>query len=381
MAQYTLKLTNSVIYSIGDTHGCDRQVIDFIQKLAIRSELRGEARPAFIQLGDLCDGFAFPKEHTVDVLRVCNQTRLAEMPELRAALLDSGNRFIDWERYAGVRGELTGRELLETAQEDIVDAVYQAFRCYETLMLYSRHQQRYPQDFYVIFGNHDADLLRGRCAYGRQQKYIMLGLLGFSPQEVLAHMTEGTPDIVLRHPWLKWLSERPHILLSHDTVYMHGGPTGALGDRFAAPHNGFETWLDEIDKARANGWDDPHFTEHECFLSPDGAANDWLRHPERVLNFLAAARRQYCAVGHSPFLDFEKGPMLDLANTPHKHLFATPAQLPPQGRLIKHDTNMKRIGELWACRHETGTDVWTGMDAEMKESALRPGFENETCAN
>lgn len=378
MAKYTVKLSQSVIYSIGDTHACGGQILEFVQKLTLRSERRGEeARPAFVQLGDLCDGFAFPEDRSIEALKGCNQQRLEAMPELKAALFKADQRFIDWERDAGIRHKFTAQELLASTQADVVEATYQAFRCFETLMLYSRHQQWYPEDFYVIFGNHDADLLRGRCAYGRQQKYILLALLGFSPDEVVAHMREGRPELVLRHPWLKWLSERPHIAMSRDTVYMHGGPTGELGARFErADHDDFNAWLEEIDDARANGWDDPHFTEHKCFLSPDGADNDWLRHPERVLNFLAAAQCCYCAVGHSPFLDFEKGPMLDLANSPHKKLFATPAQLPPEGRLIKHDTNMKRVGELWACRHETGTDVWTGIDEALKESALRPGFEN-----
>ena len=56
MAKYTVKLSQSVIYSIGDTHACGGQILEFVQKLTLRSERRGEeARPAFVQLGDLCE--------------------------------------------------------------------------------------------------------------------------------------------------------------------------------------------------------------------------------------------------------------------------------------------------------------------------------------
>ncbi len=377
MAKYTLTLPHALIYSIGDTHGCGREVIEFVQKLTVRSELRGEDQPAFVQLGDLCDGFALPSDHSIASLKALSQQRIRDIPELEHALKQSGKIFLDWDRDEGITGAFSAQELLESTQEDLVVATYQAFKCFETLLLYSRHQQRHPDEFFVIFGNHDADLLRGRCAYGRKQKYILLALLGFTPDQIKLHMTDGSPDVVIQHPWIKWLSERPHIALSADTVYMHGGPTGELSERFAhADRDAFNTWLEEIDIARANGWDDPHFTEHKCFLSPDGADNDWLRHPERILNFLKASSKNYCAVGHSPFLDFEKGPLLDLAHSPHKDLFATPAQLSPEGRLIKHDTNMKRVGQLWACRHQTGSDIWTGIDAELNETKLRPGFPN-----
>lgn len=372
MAKYTVNLSNSIVYSIGDTHGCGREVMDFVTRLELRSCRLGEAHPAYIQLGDLCDGFAFPEDRSVEALRIFSEERLKSMPELRDVLFRESNHFVDWTRNDGVRGLMTGRELFECSRPDVVEAVYQAFRCFETLHLYSRFQQRHPNDFFVIFGNHDGDILRGRCAYGRQQKYILLGLLGLSPDAVINHMQNGKTSRVLRHPCLRWLNQRPHIILSRDTVYMHGGPTGELGASVKT-EEAFSSWLLSLDNARSEGMDHPLFKEHESFLSPDGSSNDWLMHPECIRNFLHAANKKYLAVGHSPFLDYEKGPMLDLehADENMKKLFRTPAQLPPDKCLIKHDTNMKRVGELWACRHEIGTDIWTGIDADLNEFPLR----------
>ncbi len=374
MSKFTVKIPHSVIYSIGDTHGRGREVIEFIQKLEMRSILKGERNPAFIQVGDLCDGFAFPEDDSNESLKAQSWARIESMPELKSVLFYPEHHFVDWERDLGERQRLTGEELMACEDRNTVVAVYQAFKCFETLLLYSRYQRAHSENFFVIFGNHDADLLRGQCAYGRQQKYILLGLLGLSPDAVVAHITQGKTRRVLRNHWLNWMNHRPHMILSGDTVYMHGGPTGALSEELAASGgDGFDRWSLEMDKARGRGMNDPAFTEHSSFLSPDGAANDWLKHPACILDFLKAAQCEYLAVGHSPFLDYEKGPMLDLANaTPDmRYRFRTPAQLPPEGRLIKHDTDMKRMGGLWACRHEVGTDIWTGIDAELNEIPLR----------
>ncbi len=374
MARYSYQLPHSVIYSIGDTHARGREVLEFINKLEIRSYLRGEKSSAFVQVGDLCDGFSMPEQADIESLRSACFARIEEIPELKSVLFHEGNTFVDWDRDLGVRQILAANALLASNDIDVITAVYQAFKCFETLLLYSRWQRSHEDKFYVIFGNHDADLLRGRCAYGRKQKYILLGLLGLSPNAVIAHMAEGKTRRVLRNTWLNWLYRRPHILMSEDTIYMHGGPTTPLAEQLAGTGKpGFEQWLHDMDTARGRGMDHPAFTEHDSFLSPDGEAHDWVHHPERILNFLKAAGKQYLAVGHSPFLDFEKGIRLDLSNPEYHKFFSTPAQLAPEGRLIKHDTDMKRTGELWACRHETGTDIWTGIDAHLNEFPLRKG--------
>ena len=374
MRRYSVRIPNRVVYSLGDTHGCGREVIKFVLGLELRAMLRHDESPAFIQLGDLCDGFAFPEGVDDEGLKALSRQRVREIPELARVLMNERNHFVDWRRDEGVRGQLTGRELLDSTEHDVITATYQALRCFETLLLYARFQRTHRRNFFVLFGNHDADLIRGRCAYGRQQKYLLFGLLGLSPDAVIRHMTEGLTRRVLRNPWIKWLNQRPHIALSADTVYMHGGPTGALSERLAASHD-FDAWLGEADAARSRGVNDPMFDEHHDFLSPDGAPNDWLMHPTRVTDFLEAAERPYLAVGHSPFLDFKKGPVLDLSNPSEemRFKFRTPAQLPPEGRLIKHDTDMKRHGELWACRHVVGSDVWTGIDAQFCETPLRRG--------
>ena len=372
--KYTVRIPHRVVYSIGDAHGRGREVIETIQRLEFRSMLRGESHPAFVQLGDLCDGFAMPPNATDDDLRATVHAKIDEMPDLAAVLHRDGNLFVDWRRDEGVRAKLSGHELLNTTDHDILVALFQAVRCFETLKLFCLFQKSH--EFYVTFGNHDGDLLRGGCAYGRQQKYILLGLLGLSPDAVIAHMTEGRTRRVLRNPWLNWLYHCPHIVMSADTVYMHGGPTGAISERLAREgSDGFTTWIDELDSARRNGLRDIAFAEHECFLSPDGAPNDWTLRPDRISDFLHAAGRKYLAVGHSPFLDYEKGPKLDLehATDEMRHHFTTPGQLAPEGRLIKQDTDMKRTGGLWVCRHEVGTDTWTAFDADLHETPLRRG--------
>lgn len=382
MAEYTQTLQHKVIYSTGDTHGQGRRVLAMLDRLREKSRSAGE-QAAFIQLGDLCDAFSFPPQETDDALRKDVLERMARIPELSLAMRD-GRQLVDWRldnpKYDYYKGSLRGTRdpmfLLEEGERDQLVAIYQAGKCYETLKLYFERQQADPEHFYVVFGNHDADLLRGRSDYGRQQKYLLLGLLGFSPDEVIAHMQKGTPDVILRAPWLAWLNTRPHLILSRDTAYMHGGPTTELVQKLGCDHRAFRRWIRRADLARHVGWNHPMFKEHFSFLSPDGAPNDWLCHPERIAMFCHAAHIRYLAVGHSPFLDFEKGPLLDLKNaTPQdKQCFVSPALLPPDARLIKHDTNLKRYGELWFCRHETGSSLWTAWDeATCTAHAIRCG--------
>ena len=376
MSIYAREITQHVVYSIGDTHGRGREVGDFIDRLRERAKAAGEDA-VFVQLGDLCDCFTLPEPHDNASLREIIRKRIATVPGLREAV--SGQRlFVDWRLFDGslregeVKSFETAESLISCDVPKVLESFYEATMSFETMATFVAMQQA-NDDVIFVFGNHDADLLRGRSDYGRQQKYIFLGLLGFGPDEVVAHMQRGTPDVILHHPWMRWLNERPHLVMSADTIYMHGGPTGALTARLAEQGIGsFEKWVEMLDEARRIGWDHPEFKEHESFLSPDGAPNDWVNHPACILDFLRLAKRQYLAVGHSPFLDFEKGPLIDLAHADNlRPLFHTPAQLPPDGRLIKHDTNLKRGGERWACRHETGTSRWTGINAQFEELPLR----------
>lgn len=380
---YTKKIQHKVIYSTGDMHGQGRRVVGFLDALERQSVAKHE-HAAFIQLGDLCDAFSFPEDKSDKALRQEVRARMECMPELDLAMRD-GRQLVDWrldnpkyDYYKGsLRGTHDGMYLLDEGERDQRVAIYQAVKCFETLKLLYARQTARPEDFHVVFGNHDADLLRGRSEYGRQQKYLLLGLLGFSPDEVIAHMQKGTPAVMLRSPWLAWLNARPHMILSRDTAYMHGGPTTEIVKKIGCDARAFQRWLKQIDHARSQGLEHPVFREHFSFLSPDGAANDWLKHPERILSFCHAARVRYLAVGHSPFLDFEKGRMLDLNNVPEtiRRLFVTPACLPPDKRLIKHDTNLKRQGALWACRHETGTAQWTAWDEATCTAHAMRGWE------
>lgn len=379
MDEFVCRIDSSHVYSIGDTHGRGREVVDFIHRLEARSVDLGEEKPVFVQLGDLCDCFALPD---ANALRGCIKHRIATVDGLADALSHSVG-FVDWRLYAGslregeVRAFVSADELLNSEEPSVLASLYEATMSFETLSLFSALQTSRPDDFIVIIGNHDADLLRGRSAYGRQQKYLLWGLLGFTPEETVCHMFEGTPEKMLRHPWIQWLNERPHIAMTDDTLYMHGGPTGELTSLLRCDGDGaFGRWIDRIGIARHDGWDHPEFEEHACFLSPDGADNDWVNHPDTILDFCRVAGVKYLAVGHSPFLDFEKGPLIDLAKADGlRCLFHTPAQLPPEGRLIKHDTNLKRGGEVWACHHRIGTDVWTGIDVTGDEFPLRHGSE------
>lgn len=379
---YVTQIPNRIVYSIGDTHGRGREVIEFVARLEARSILHGETHPAFVQLGDLCDYFALPMDRSADHLRALNIAMVESCPMLHDAFYRD-IKFGDWQREPNdICGYYTADELLASQDDELQAALYSALKSYETLVMYAGMQQRHSNDFYVILGNHDADLIRGVCAYGRRQKHILFGLLGFSPEEVRAHMMgEGTPKHMLqKSPLLSWLNARPHLAVSEDTVYMHGGPTGALAERLSKEGaEGFEAWLEEVGIARDAGDDGRHFElpvfeEHRSFLAPDGSDNDWLKSPHRITDFLKAARCEYLAVGHSPFLDFEKGLFLDLSDPGLKARITTPAILPPEGRLLKHDTDMKRVGALWACRHESGTSKWTAIRADdMQEYEIRRG--------
>ena len=384
MRRYIRLIKDQIVYSLGDTHGRGQEMCLFVQALTMKLNARGENNPVFVQLGDLCDCFALPKNDHGDVLspeeiRSHIKRRIRQVPGLEKALFgEPGKRFVDWRLYQGslrdgeVHGYITADDLINSEDASVISSLYEATMSFETLACFTKLQQTDPDHFIVIFGNHDADLLRGHSDYGRQQKYIFLGLLGFTPDEVVDHMIHGSPDVILRHPWLKWMNERPHMARSADTIYMHGGPTGSLAHELSlAGNDGFDKWLDELETARQDGWENPAFEEHHSFLSPDGADNDWVYHQNCISDFCHAANVRYLAVGHSPFLDFPKGPLIDLKKAQKwRHLFNTPARLRPDGSLIKHDTNLKRGGEFWACRHETGSDVWTGISADLKEVSL-----------
>lgn len=382
MRRFVHRIESQNIYSLGDTHGRGREMLDFVGKLTQQAKTSGEETPVFIQLGDLCDCFALPKDTQGNVLsiedmRLCVKKRLQQVPGLAEALTQE-KRFVDWRLYpdslreGSIHGIVQAHDLIEREEISVISSLYEASMSFETMACFTSYQQKDPDHFIVIFGNHDADLLRGHADYGRQQKYIFWGLLGFTPDEVIEHMIHGTPSVILRHPWMQWLNERPHLAQSSDTLYMHGGPTGELSKNLAkSGKDGFEKWLDELESARSEGWEHPAFKEHYSFLSPDGADNDWVYHPETISSFCEAAGVHYLAVGHSPFLDFPKGPLIDLKNAQQwRPLFHTPARLVPDGRLIKHDTNLKRGGEFWACRHQTGTNVWTSISLDLKETPL-----------
>lgn len=386
MLSYTVSLPHRVIYSLGDTHGRGREQLSFIEDIRSSYAKNAEENAAFVQLGDLCDGFSFvidgtpvdPDSGTAAIDALCDEiARIGNAVPKLGAILRGSTPLVNWHKHADDReGDVVGaypaKELIARRDRDEIVALYEACKSYETLDLFSSYQTRHDNSFYVLLGNHDVDLLIGKSRYGRQQKYLLLGLLGFTPDEVVAHMTRGQGMLYKKHPFLTWLYERPHIAMSDDTVYMHGGPTTALADSLAISKNeGFKKWLEEIDDARKMGLDAPPFREHESFLSPDGDVNDWTEHPQRLAQFLDAAKRRFAAVGHSPFLDFVKGALIDLKRSTHGEKFETPAQLPPDRRLIKHDTNLKRGGQLWICRHEVGSDSWLGIDRTLNSSPLR----------
>lgn len=376
MLSYTAQLNQRIIYSLGDTHGRGYEQLEFINKIRKNNNELDKNSVAFVQLGDLCDSFSFPADDSLDSL--CREIDiLSHRHAPLKSVLSSDQPLVNWHKHETDReGDIVGlfsaHALLERRRRDEIVALYEACKSYETLALYSDFQQSHPSEFYVILGNHDVDLLLGGAHYGRQQKYLLFGLLGFSPSEVETHMKSGIADLWKRHAYLQWLHERPHLALSADAIYMHGGPTGALSNRLnLGGDTAFAQWLSELDDARQKGLNHPEFEEHRSFLSPDGLENDWLLHPERIVAFLKAANRSYAAVGHSPFLDFNKGIKIALDTTCYNALFETPAQLPPNGMLIKHDTNLKRGGQLWACRHQIGSSLWEGIDINLNRHPLR----------
>ena len=386
MLSYTVSLHHRVIYSLGDTHGRGREQISFVEDIRALNAKNTDEDIAFIQLGDLCDGFSFVIDgHTIDPesgdafidALCCEIHRIGNAIPKLGNILDGSVLLVNWHKHTADRdGDVVGtypaRDLIARRDLDEIIALYEACKSYETLDLFSSYQAKHPDSFHVILGNHDVDLLLGLSRYGRQQKYLLLGLLGFTPDQVIAHLTRGEGELHKKHPYLAWLYERPHLALSSDTIYMHGGPTTDLSNALLkSKHDGFNAWLAEIDEARNRGLGDPQFREHESFLSPDGANNDWTQFPERLTHFLDAANRRFAAVGHSPFLDFTKGTLIDLKLSTYGELFETPAQLPPDNRLVKHDTNLKRGGQLWICKHEVGSNDWFGIDRSLRQTPLR----------
>jgi len=392
MLKYTQSLHHSVVYSLGDVHGQGGRMVNFIKRLQDMSATKDQKQAAYVQLGDLCDGFSFPVDNSIESLKSEMSTRIHKIPEL-CAINGANKPLLNWRldepvtnRFLGsIRGTTTIEAILSDGTRDMVEALYQATKCFETLKLFYELQTSESNRFYVVLGNHDADLLRGCCRYGKQQKYLLLGLLGFSPDEVEKHMMQGTPALMLRSPYLAWLNERPHILLSGDTVYMHGGPTGKLSRKLRCSSRAFRRWVNELEVARKSefGWNHLAFKEHESFLSPDKAEDDWVRHPEYVDAFCRASQKRFLAVGHSPFLDYPKGKLIDLKRVSQEArvLFRTPARLTINNNLIKHDTNLKRVGEMWACRHEVGSNKWSCLTEDFGEEVQLRGSESSAKIN
>ncbi|MFA5623589.1 MAG: hypothetical protein WC966_00835 [Bradymonadales bacterium] len=360
MLKYTKYLPHKHVYSIGDIHGRATELLSVMAKFQILpQELSTNA--CFVQLGDLIDCFSFPKNANVVNLRIA-VGELLKKPEfadinIDAPMLAPADSH-DFER--SIAELLDPRSTIE--RDELYNELlhlHSALRSYETLILFKELQEQHPNQFVVVIGNHDIDLLRGRCRYAKRQKEFLLSFLGFSNAIAKTHIQEGCPFILEQSPILAWLNERPHIALSDDTVYMHGGPDAKLAQEIKLRgEDAFIEFLHVIDEARESAWMHPVFLEHDSFMSPDGEKNDWYHHPEILTAFKQASGKEYLAFGHSPFLHFPKGVDLDLNDDELQEYFVKCDRIGPGKILIKHDTNLKRGGRFCVCYHEVGTNIW-----------------------
>lgn len=358
--QYTVNLHHKHIYSLGDVHGRGQEMLDFLRSL----ELSPQTLPkdaCVIQLGDLIDCFAFPPRASIVNLRT-TITHILQSPQLQSldhhlpmlAPADSQDQSRTIAQLLDPACNIERDELFNELKH-----LYSALLSFQTLTLFSQLQSSHPDQFFILIGNHDVDLLRGKCRYAKRQKEFLLSFLGLTNSVVIAHMLEGCPFIIEQSPILKWLQERPHIALSSDTIYMHGGPTTSLSQSLCEHGNGaFDDFLRCADEARTQDWKNPLFLEHHSFLSPDGAHNDWHHNPETITSFCKSAQRSFIALAHSPFLHFPKGQDLDLDDPKLQTFFEKADRIGPGKMLIKHDTNLKRGGRFCACHHSQNTDSW-----------------------
>lgn len=177
----------------------------------------------------------------------------------------------------------------------------------------------------VLQGNHEVDLLAGRRQWFPGQKALLAELLGAGDAR-----------------W-KWLAERPLIAVAGPVLAMHGGPTADLSrelDRLELTGAAaLGPWLDE--RAPAD-WSDPFYREGGSLVSPNRRHDDFVTEDTLVTAWLLAARCDFLAVGHSPFLASDAHTWLRLDDEEIRARAARVERLGPFGNILKLDTDLKR---------------------------------------
>ena len=204
----------------------------------------------------------------------------------------------------------------------------------------------------VMMGNHELDLLSGRCWWMKAQKRCLLEQLTGDAR--WSSTSRASSDL------LNWLSERPLMLRVGPLLITHGGPTRSLTETLEEKSlSSFEEVARWITEASRAPFDDDFYAEGRSFFSPHAQRDDFIRDSALLSPWLIATSTSCLIVGHSPFLGIPGGLWVDTSDPRVAHHTNKIHRMGSWGNVIKVDTNLKRapICELLIVE-DTDITVW-----------------------
>lgn len=327
----------------------------------------------FVQLGDALDlGFTEEGDPRGDALvdRFAPLVREA-LAAARLADADRGALLAALEPPGPARDDFA----CALARHDLVGAAL-AFLTIRALMRLEAEAAGAGARAVTLLGNHEIDLLSGRLLWFARQKRLLLRLAGLpAPEEIVAALRaapdrEAARTLLAPAPELAWLVGLPLAARAGPLLLVHGGPTRAASEELLARRidspPALAAWLEE--KARAP-FTAPFFAEGASIFSPGRAADDFVGDPALPAPWLFAARADFLAVGHSPFLGFAAGRWLDLDEPAVRERTRRIARLGRGANVLKLDTDLKRGSRAEALRLDRRAGR---LDAVSADGGARP---------
>ncbi len=325
------------LFLLGDVHGR----FDLVRRVLDHAGLRDgiPAGASFVQVGDLVDR---GRESERSALR----SPALPLPSPGARICAHPPDGSTW-RLADVLDRTIPGTALRAADER--SCLLGALDILQTVRDAIKFEARSVGRAFFLLGNHDLDLLRGRFLYARRQKEYLCTLLGLSPEQVARHANEGLPLAVVAKASdeMAWLARRPLIATGHGVAAIHGGPTRALVETFAAFGAGardrIDHWLTQARRTNRH----VAFDEGASLLSPDRPDDDFVCDEALRQGFLTSMAADTLAIGHSAFL--------------HAAHVERPVFLAGRA-ILKLDTDVKRGGPMWLVERRDGR--WTAISSE-----------------
>ena len=232
----------------------------------------------------------------------------------------------------------------------------------------------------TILGNHEVDLLSGRLHFFGEQKRLLLRLLGLDADDAVrvlreARSREAIEPVLAAAPELAWMAALPLIVRAGPVLAMHGGPTRAATDELEARSlsgiRDLGEWLSPLGLCAFN---DDALAEGRSILSPARAGDDVVGDRSLLEPWLCAARADFLALGHSPFLGFPAGAWLELEDPRVRARARRVEALGAFQDVWKLDADLKRGGSAEVVRLDLRAGTAEVIDSEGRaRHLLLPG--------